>query len=1147
MADGGHSLSTAVVDKAGNIGDKSAAIDFTVDTRAVEITISNVVDDAGSKKGNLANGDVTDDAKPTLNGKATANSTVNIYDGKVLLGSVKSDSKGGWSFTPTKALAEGAHHLTATVVTAAGGESQPTSVFDLTVDTTAPGKAAIGDVTDDVGDIQGPVANGGFTDDTTPTLSGTGEPGSTVHVYDKGSLLGSVEVDDKGNWSFTPSPLNTGEHSFTVTNEDKAGNVSAPSDAFVVTVDTTAPGKPTIEAVYDDQGDVQGNLKAGDITDDSKPALSGKAEANSTVIIYDKAVEIGRAPTDENGQWTFTPKTPLSSGAHNVNVAAVDKAGNVSAVSDGFEFVVTADGAPAVPAINAVKDDVGSITGELQKNSVTDDARPTVEGTAEAGSTVSVYSNGKLLGTAKADDKGNWSFTPDADLKDGLHNLTATATNAAGNISPQTGLYPITVDTVAPNKAVAELSDDVGAVKGPIVSGDITDDSTPTFTGKAEANSTVVIYDQGTEIGRAPVNDKGEWSFTPAKGLADGGHSLSTAVVDKAGNIGDKSAAIDFTVDTRAVEITISNVVDDAGSKKGNLANGDVTDDAKPTLNGKATANSTVNIYDGKVLLGSVKSDSKGGWSFTPTKALAEGAHHLTATVVTAAGGESQPTSVFDLTVDTTPPSKPAIDTVYDDQGSITGNLKPGAVTDDNKPAISGKAEANSTVVISDNGAEIGRVIADSSGKWTFTPSKVLGDGAHTLTAQAIDAAGNSATSDSFGLTVDTVAPSKPTIETIYDDQGPSKGNLKPGDITDDDTPAISGKAEANSTIEIFDNSQRIGSVKADNSGEWSFTPTEGLSQGLHSLSITSKDESGNVSQKSESFDFTVQKNASGREDFFNIQDGKHVTDFTFDSGLSFKGNGTVLESWKIMNGVLIVDNYSSATFKFPGAVDKFDMKYLLSNNSGVEQWMRFLGEDGSVIETIRLNQNAGGIWHFKSSTGQKITGFEVTLSQTSTGLNVDYLDWSSSSTSKSLSKQLPVDHSHDESVVMADLSVGAASKAGNTYDEINIENNHEQVSRSVVSLPHTSVSHSNNLSVNDILLHGGDELFVSNPHLQATPKGGMDDTLKLHDEVHENIELGGRASFGEVTVAGVVHDVHLHSSLGVELLVQSEAAVNLV
>ncbi|MHC8383994.1 Ig-like domain-containing protein [Pseudomonas sp. LB3P14] len=882
LVDGGHSLSTAVQDKAGNLGKPSVAIDFTVDTSTVDISIARIVDDFGSKTGNLASGDVTDDSTPTLHGKATANSTVNIYDGKVLLGSTQSNGKGEWSFTPTQALAEGKHSLTATVVTAAGGESAPTAVFDLTIDITAPGKAIIGEVLDDVGAIQGPIVNGGSTDDTTPTLSGSGEPGSTVHIYDNDSQLGSVEVDDKGNWSFTPSPLNNGEHSFTVTNEDQAGNVSAPSDAYVVTVDTVTPGKPSIESVFDDVGDVQGNLKPGDITDDNKPTISGKAEANGTVVIYDKGVEIGRAPVDDKGQWTFTPAIPLSHGEHKLVVEAVDAAGNASEKSDAFAFEVFADGAPAAPAITAVKDDVGSIKGNIQKEGVTDDARPTLEGTAEAGTTVSIYSNGKLLGTVEADVKGNWSFTPDADLKDGLHNITATATNSAGNTSPSTGVYPITVDTTAPGTATAELSDDVGAIQGPIVSGDITDDNTPTFSGKSEANSTVIIYDQGVEIGRVPADDKGNWSFTPSTPLVDGGHSLSTAVQDKAGNLGKPSVAIDFTVDTSTVDISIARIVDDFGSKTGNLASGDVTDDSTPTLHGKATANSTVNIYDGKVLLGSTQSNGKGEWSFTPTQALAEGKHSLTATVVTAAGGESAPTAVFDLTIDITAPGKAIIGEVLDDVGAIQGPIVNGGSTDDTTPTLSGSGEPGSTVHIYDNDSQLGSVEVDDKGNWSFTPSP-LNNGEHSFTVTNEDQAGNvSAPSDAYVVTVDTVTPGKPSIESVFDDVGDVQGNLKPGDITDDNKPTISGKAEANGTVVIYDKGVEIGRAPVDDKGQWTFTPAIPLSHGEHKLVVEAVDAAGNASEKSDVFAFEV---------FADGAPAAPTIDTVYDDQGSIKGN----------------------------------------------------------------------------------------------------------------------------------------------------------------------------------------------------------------------------------------------------------------
>ncbi|MFJ2713269.1 Ig-like domain-containing protein, partial [Pseudomonas sp. NPDC087346] len=125
--------------------------------------LSDVTDNVGTVQGPLSQGGVTDDTTPTLKGKATANSTVNLYDGGVKIGSTTSDASGNWTFTPSTALGDGDHRFTAKVVTAAGGESAPTAVFGLNIDTTAPGKpgeggnGGISTVNDDVGTVQGPI------------------------------------------------------------------------------------------------------------------------------------------------------------------------------------------------------------------------------------------------------------------------------------------------------------------------------------------------------------------------------------------------------------------------------------------------------------------------------------------------------------------------------------------------------------------------------------------------------------------------------------------------------------------------------------------------------------------------------------------------------------------------------------------------------------------------------------------------------------------------------------------------------------------------------------------------------------------------------------------------------------------------------
>ncbi|MCM3278890.1 Ig-like domain-containing protein, partial [Bacillus velezensis] len=125
----------------------------------------------------------------------------------------------------------------------------PSASVTVTGDTTAPAAPIVVSVTDYVGSIVGLLTTGATTDDTTPTLAGTAEAGSTVNVYDGTTLLGTTTADPSGNWTFTPTTaLGEGAHSLTVTATDTAGNVSVPSTAFNLTIDTTAPALPTVNA-----------------------------------------------------------------------------------------------------------------------------------------------------------------------------------------------------------------------------------------------------------------------------------------------------------------------------------------------------------------------------------------------------------------------------------------------------------------------------------------------------------------------------------------------------------------------------------------------------------------------------------------------------------------------------------------------------------------------------------------------------------------------------------------------------------------------------------------------------------------------------------------------------------------------------------
>ncbi|VTR32969.1 Uncharacterised protein [Serratia fonticola] len=252
-------------------------------------------------------------------------------------------------------------------------------------------------------------------------------------------------------------------------------------------VDTTPPDAPLIDSIFDNVGDKTGAIQSGEVTDDNRPVMQGRAEVGSKVVIYDHGKPIGETTANEAGNWSFKPDPALDVGDHVITVKAVDAAGNMSEPSSAFDFSLITANAPSAPAIIAVLDDVGSIQGPMQKNTVTDDARPTLVGTSEPGSTISIYSNDKLLGSVVANAAGQWRFTPESDLPEGVNNLSAVAMDAAGNSSPKTGDYPLIIDTTPPAAIESgELLDDVGNIQGAIMNGSVTDDAQPTFNGKAE-------------------------------------------------------------------------------------------------------------------------------------------------------------------------------------------------------------------------------------------------------------------------------------------------------------------------------------------------------------------------------------------------------------------------------------------------------------------------------------------------------------------------------------------------------------------------------------------------------------------------------------------------------------------------------------
>ncbi|TDN58408.1 BapA/Bap/LapF family large adhesin [Scandinavium goeteborgense] len=866
LLEGPHSFTVSATNGVGT-GGLSAPTTITVDLSApLAPTISNATDDVPATVGTINSGQLTNDARPTLNGIGEPNATITVYDNGLKIGTATVNGTGTWSFTPTSDLTSISHDFTVTATDAAGNTGPASGIFTLNIDAIAPNIPTLGSVANDNGTLPVAIPSGGATNDTQPLIGGTGEIGSTITVYDNGNPLGTAIVDGNGNWSLpSPTALTEGNHSLTVTATDAAGNTSAPSAAFPIVIDTAPPATPTLLTVTDDQPGVTGALVNGQLTNDTTPTLNGRGEAGATIKVFSDGVLVGSTTVDGTGAWSVTPTTPLTNGIHVLTVNQTDPAGNISAATGGFTVNVDAS-APVAPVITSVADNTAPVIGVVPNNGSTNETHPAISGTGEAGSTITLYNGATVIGTAIVNGAGNWTFTPTTALTSGTWNITATATDAAGNTGPASDVRSFTVDTGVPTiPSITTVFDDQGPVTGNLTTGAVTDDSRPALSGTSEANATVKIYDGGNLVTTVTADGNGAWNWTPGTALAQGSHVMTVTATDAAGNVSPVSNSFSFVVDSLApLAPVITSMADDVTPGIGPIVVGQTTNDSTPTLTGTAEVGATVNIYDGTTLVGTTTADALGNWIVT-TSTLGDGPHTLTAKSTDAAGNVSPASAGFGFTIDTAAPVAPVLQTVTDDvTGGVVGALTSGQLSNDNKPTLTGTAETGSTVSIYDGTTLLGTTVA-TGGTWSFTPGTGLSDGSHTLTVTATDAGGNvSPPTSGFVILVDATAPVTPVITTIMDDVPNIVGAVGNNQPTNDALPTLNGSAEANSTVRIYDNGTLVTTVTATPAGTWTWTPPAALAQGNHSYTVTSTDAAGNLSATSTAAAIVVDTVAPG-------------------------------------------------------------------------------------------------------------------------------------------------------------------------------------------------------------------------------------------------------------------------------------------
>ena len=536
---------------------------------------------------------------------------------------------------------EGDHDLQKMQVGVIGGsyispEGEKISLGSWLIDTEPPDKPTVTSVNYD----RGSSASDKVTNDNTLTI--VGHVNTTVELCE--SAVGFVKVYDisvtprlkvgqqslsgSGNFSVTTNTLDDGTHHLIIVSEDMAGNQSEPADLGIWTIDTESPDTPVVDNVSFDSEDPNDR-----ITKNNTLTITGTAEPRVEVkaffvnIITSSKTHVGSTYADGVGNFLLTTKQ-IPDGTWRIIVTAKDLAGNESELYDLDVWTIDT-GVPLAPSITAIGQDSGG-AGDF----LTRDSTLTVSGgidSAEAGTTVIVYSDNVAVGRAVVNLDGSYSVTTST-LSEGPHVLKIRCKDTAGNESEFTAAGTWMIDTIAPPAPVVdEVVSDTGTP------GDlITSAHTLTISGTGEPGTTIKVYENvsGTYvlIGTTIVLTDSSYIVTTSL-LPSGVHVISVTNTDLAGNESAHTSIGSWTMLSVPRLIRIMNVSSvSVSSDTGESRVDKITKDNTITVYGKGTSQYVINVYADDIKVGTGSIDGTGHFSVT-TYPLPDGCYDLAYTV----------------------------------------------------------------------------------------------------------------------------------------------------------------------------------------------------------------------------------------------------------------------------------------------------------------------------------------------------------------------------------------------------------------------------------------------------------------------------------------------------------------------------------
>ncbi|EEJ3147049.1 Ig-like domain repeat protein [Salmonella enterica subsp. enterica] len=815
-ADGSYTLTVKVEDKAGNTN-YSAPLTVVIDTQ-IAIDGVELVNDSGVKGDNMTNDD-----RPHF--RVTVPTDVNevrlSIDGGNSWVQATPGVAGSWEYIWPTDLADGQYTLTVEATDKAG--NTVTKTIDFAVDTTLSVPVIVLNSADDTG-VQGD----NMTNSTQPTFALQHIDDDAVRVtvsVEHGGVTTTFDATKGvGGWSFTPTGAwADGDYTLSVSVEDKAGNTSH-SASLTVTVDTQIAIN-NIELVNDS------GIPNDNLTNNVRPHFQVTVPTDVNVVrlsIDGGKTWFNATQNATPGVWDYIWPDDVADGGYTLTVEATDEAGNKTTQTLDF----TIDTTLSVPTLSLDSADDSGIAGDNITNVKTPGFTLNNIDTDVSRVTVEVMHNGIKQEVPLVQTGGQWRFAPTSDWADGDYILTVKVEDRAGNVK-QSAPLTVTVDTHIAIDRI-ELVNDSG-----IPGDNLTNEARPHFqvTVPADVNGVRLSIDGGkTWFDATQSATSGVWDYTWLTNVANGPHTLMVEASDKAGN--KTTQKLDFIIDTMLSEPTITLDSADDSAAGDNITNVKMPGFTLGNIDADVTKVVVTVAHDGKNQ--QIELIKNGGvWRFTPGAAWTDGDYTLTVKVEDKAGNTNY-SAPLTVTIDT----QTSIDRIelLNDTGIVGDNL-----TNEARPQfhITVPTDVNSVQLSLDGGINWVNATLTSDGVWEYIWPTDLVENTYTLTVKATDVAGNTA-AETLNFIIDTTL-STPTITLdSADDSGTANDNK-----TNVKTPGfIIGGIDSDVTqvvVQVMRDGHSEEVELTQTNGQWRFVPGSAWTDGDYTLTVTVKDEAGNI------------------------------------------------------------------------------------------------------------------------------------------------------------------------------------------------------------------------------------------------------------------------------------------------------------